>query len=60
MARNKTLIENRNRKILEKFSEMYEKKGVRYDWVIEKLSEEFFLEPATVSRIVFKKVREKK
>lgn len=46
------LIERRNVKLKERMNELYNKERLRYDDVISKLCEEFYLAPLTVQRII--------
>jgi len=55
MPRNKELITNRNILLKKDYEEMYNKKRLRYDDCLEKLSEKYFLTKETVHRILFKK-----
>ena len=48
----KYLIEKRNAKLKERMNELYNVHRLRYDDVISKLCDEFFLAPLTIQRIV--------
>lgn len=57
MARSKELIAIRNKKIYQRFKELYDKKfgTVRlytYEAILNMLSEEFYLDPASFPRIL--------
>jgi hypothetical protein len=53
--RNSSLIAQRNAAISARFTELYEKSRTRYDDVIVKLQQEFFLSKITVERILKQK-----
>jgi len=50
MPRNKELIKQRNRRLKQRFDHWYHKKRLRYDDVIEKLKDEFFLTSSTIEK----------
>ena len=55
MSRNKELINNRNVLLKKDYDELYNKKRLRYDDCLDKLSEKYFLDQQTIHRILFKK-----
>jgi hypothetical protein len=55
MPRNKELINNRNILLKKDFDELYNKKRLRHDDCLEKLSEKYFITKETVIKILFKK-----
>lgn len=42
----------RNKSLQNRFNELYNKKKLRYDYVIEKLAKEFFLSECTVGKVL--------
>lgn len=55
MARDLKYIRMRNAKIKEEYKKMYDIQRKRHDDVIQALADMFFLAPATISKILFKK-----
>lgn len=55
MSRNKELINNRNVLLKKDYEELYNKKRLRYDDCLDKLSEKYFLDKQTIHRILFYK-----
>lgn len=60
MARNKTLIERRNKKVKARYDKLINEKSEKgkskysYGYVLEKLEEEFDLSETTIERIIRK------
>lgn len=58
MARNKSLIEIRNKSICERYKYLTEVKHLRFDYVVKKLStDEFFLSETRIMDIIREQIK---
>ena len=60
MARDIQRINDRNAKMYKRYKEMYDVKRIRHDDVLSKLADEFYLDEATINRIIIKVSQEEK